>query len=83
MKPVPSWEPLDLGNVSPARQCSLCDTQGHQLPGCLHVAGIKQFWLAISGPHGPELANPVHSKDPASSVAAWAGSQPSGHSVCS
>lgn len=86
MKPVPSWEQLGLGNVSLARQCFPCATQGHQLTGSLHVAGIKQLWLAISGPHGPghpgpELANPVHAKRP-SQLCSSMGWQPAQQPLC-
>lgn len=86
MKAVPSWEQLGLGHVSPARQCPPCATQGHQLPGCLHVAGIKRLWLAISGPHGPghpgpELANSVHAKRP-SQLCGSTGWQPAHQLLC-
>lgn len=82
MKPVPSWEQLGLGNVSPARQCSPCATQGHQLPSCLHVAGIKQLWLLPSVvPMGQDTLalnwlTLCMQKDPASSVAAWLAASP-------
>lgn len=67
--------------VSPPRA-----TQGHQLPACLHVAGIKQLWLAVSGPHGPghpgpELAHPVHAKRP-SQLCGSTGWQPAHQPLC-
>lgn len=48
---VPHWEQLGIGNVSLARQCFPCATQGHQLSGCLHVSACLYMHQAALACH--------------------------------